>query len=67
MKQLYFYKNQDPSSFIPTKQLSINNEGWFFLTKVLKLHSKVSEQKINSWDSTLWNTWITPDKTTVPL
>jgi len=46
MKQLYLHKNHDPSSSGPTEQLSINNQGRFSLTKVLKLRSKVMDRKI---------------------
>ena len=44
MKQLYLHKNRDPSSFIPTEQLSTNNEGRFTLTKVFKIRSEVNKQ-----------------------
>ena len=32
---MYLYENQDPSSFGPAKQFSINNRSQFALTKVL--------------------------------
>ena len=42
---MYLYENWDLSSPEPTEQLSINNEGRFNLTEVLKLRSKVTERK----------------------
>jgi hypothetical protein len=41
---MYLHENRDPSSSGPIEQLSINNEGRFTLTKVLKLRSKVTER-----------------------
>ena len=39
------WKNQDPSSFWPAEQLSINNKGRFSLTKVFKIRSEFNKQK----------------------
>ena len=42
---MYLHENRDTSSFEHAEQHSINNGGRFSLTKVLKLRSKVTEQK----------------------
>jgi hypothetical protein len=43
--QIIPYENQDPGSFGPAEELSINNGGRFALTKVLKLRSKSQNEK----------------------
>ena len=67
MDWLHYYENQYASSSEPAKQLSINNEGRFTLTKALKLRSEVTEwKKTNLRVNTITKMQMTLDGLNIP-